>query len=82
MLTRKLRGHYAYYGITGNGDALSRFLWLTERAWRFWLNRRSRQADMPWDRFKRLLKCYPLPPPRVVHSIYRSAANPDRKSVV
>jgi RNA-directed DNA polymerase len=76
VLTRKLRGHYAYYGITGNGDALSRFLWLAERAWRFWLNRRSRRADMPWDRFKRLLKRYPLPPPRVVHSIYRRAANP------
>jgi hypothetical protein len=74
MLTRKLRGHYAYYGITGNGDALGRFLWLAERAWRFWLNRRSRQADMPWDRFKRLLQRYPLPPPRVVHSIYRCAS--------
>jgi RNA-directed DNA polymerase len=75
-LRRKLRGHYAYYGITGNADALSRFLWLVERAWRYWLNRRSRQADMPWERFKRLLRCYSLPPPRVVHSIYRRAANP------
>src|SRR5690606_15376743 len=33
-LQRKLRGHYAYYGTTGNSAALGRFLWLTERAWR------------------------------------------------
>jgi hypothetical protein len=75
-LTRKLRGHYAYYGITGNSRALSRFLWLTERAWRYWLNTRSQRARMPWPRFNRLLLCYPLPRPRVVHSIYRCAANP------
>lgn len=76
VLTRKLRGHYAYYGITGNSFALGRYLWLAERAWRYWLNRRSQKADMPWDRFQRLLKRYPLPAPRVVHSIYRCAANP------
>jgi len=75
-LTRKLRGHYAYYGITGNANALSRFLWLTERAWRYWLNTRSQRARMPWERFKRVLHCYPLPPPRVVHSVCRCAANP------
>lgn len=76
VLTRKLRGHYAYYGITGNARALGRFLWLSERAWRYWLNRRSRKAAMPWDRFTWLLHRYPLPPPRVVHSFYRCAANP------
>ena len=41
-LRRKLRGHYAYYGMTGNADALGRFLWLAERAWRYWSNRRSK----------------------------------------
>ena len=28
-LNEKLRGHYAYYGVTGNSEALSRFLWET-----------------------------------------------------
>jgi group II intron reverse transcriptase/maturase len=76
-LNRKLQGHYAYYGITGNARALSRFRREVERTWRFWLSRRSRQrADMTWEKFQRLLQRYPLAPPRVVHSVYRYAANP------
>ena len=75
-LTRKLRGHYAYYGITGNSAALSRFLYSAERAWRYWLNTRSWKAQMPWVKFAPLLRRYPLPPARVVHSVYRCAANP------
>jgi RNA-directed DNA polymerase len=39
-----------------------------ERIWRYWLNRRSRQGDMPWERFKRILARHPLPKPRIVHS--------------
>lgn len=75
-LNLKLRGHYAYYGVTGNGRALGRFHRQTERLWRKWLNRRSRAALMYWARFRRLLSRYPLAPPRVVHSIYRRAAKP------
>ena len=75
-LSRKLLGHYAYYGITGNARALSRFLHEVERAWRYWLNRRSARAKMVWERFLRLLQRYPLPPIRIVHSIYRVAAKP------
>jgi RNA-directed DNA polymerase len=75
-LSRKLRGHYAYYGITGNARALSRFLHEVERCWRHWLNRRSARAKMVWDRFRQLLQRYPLPPVRIVHSIYRTAAKP------
>ena len=45
---RKLRGHYAYFGITGNTRALSRFLHEVERVWRYWLNRRSARAKMVW----------------------------------
>jgi group II intron reverse transcriptase/maturase len=75
-LNRKLRGHYAYYGVTGNARALSRFLHMTERSWRKWLNRRNHRAHMSWVRFKPLLVRYPLLPPRVVHSIYPRAANP------
>lgn len=67
-LSQKIRGHYAYYGITGNARALHGFLWAVSRAWRKWLDRRNRQREMTWPRFKRLLKRYPLPPPRIVHS--------------
>jgi group II intron reverse transcriptase/maturase len=75
-LSRKLRGHYAYFGITGNTRALSRFLHEVERVWRYWLNRRSARAKMVWERFRRLLQRYPLPPIRIVHSIHRTAAKP------
>jgi group II intron reverse transcriptase/maturase len=75
-LTRKLKGHYAYFGLTGNGRALGRFLHEVERVWRRWLHRRSGRAKMVWDRFKRLLQRLPLPPARVVHSVYRQAAKP------
>ena len=70
-LSRKLRGHYAYYGITGNGQALNRFRFQVNRRWRKWLARRSRRGRMTWDRFARLCHTYPLPPARVVHSVYR-----------
>ena len=75
MLSRKLQGHYAYYGITGNARALGSFLRQVEREWRKWLSRRSQRAALPWERFSQILSRYRLPPIRVVHSIYRNAAN-------
>jgi RNA-directed DNA polymerase len=75
-LNEKLRGHYAYYGVTGNSGALSRFLWEVQRRWRKWLYRRSRTRTMDWVRFRRLLQRHPLAGVRTVRSIYRHAANP------
>ena len=69
-LAKKLKGHYAYYGITGNGRSLHLFYEQAKRAWLTWLSRRSQKARLRWDQFCRLLDRYPLPPPRVVHSIY------------
>jgi group II intron reverse transcriptase/maturase len=74
-LTQKLRGHYGYFGITGNAAALGGFFYEVKRVWRLWLDRRSQRAKMTWPRFQKLLERYPLPPPVVVHSVYRSAAN-------
>ena len=68
-LSRKLAGHYGFYGITGNFRSLKRYYEQSKRGWRKWLNRRSRGKDMPWERFNRLLKRYPLPEPRIVHKM-------------
>ena len=76
VLSRKLRGHYAYYGITGNAPALQCYLFEVRRAWQKWLDRRSQRARMTWDRFAQLTGRYPLPHARVVHSSYRPAARP------
>ncbi len=74
VLVQKLRGHYGYYGITGNYGALLRFYAGAKKTWRKWLSRRSQCAYLSWPAFVRLLRRYPLPQPVVVHSAYRSAA--------
>jgi group II intron reverse transcriptase/maturase len=75
-LTLQLRGHYGYYGITGNFRWLGRFRNEVGKTWRKWLSRRSQKALITWAAFRRLLERYPLPVPRVVHSIYGTAAKP------
>ena len=75
-LNEKLRGHYAYYGVTGNSAALSRFLFEVKTCWRKWLYRRNRLRSLTWSVFYRLLQQYPLAPVRTSRSIFRHAANP------
>jgi len=75
-LGQKLRGHFAYYGITGNSNALSMFRTAVVRCWRYWLSRRNRERSLDWDHFNRLLERYPLPLTKVVHSVYARAASP------
>lgn len=67
MLIRKMRGHYAYYGITGNGKRLRWYAHQVQRIWRYWLTRRTRGWRLRWDRFQRILDQYPLPNPKIVH---------------
>ena len=61
-LNQKLRGHYAYYGVTGNSDAMNRFRQEVENRWRKWLNRRNNIRSMHWQKFCALLRRYPLAP--------------------
>jgi len=72
-LCQKLRGHFAYYGVTGNCNALAAFRHQVIRIWRHWLNRRSRKRDgMGWERFYSLLiGKFQLPPARIVHRAAR-----------
>jgi RNA-directed DNA polymerase len=61
-LSAKLRGHDAYFGITGNSRALSTLRDWTRKIWRKWLGRRSNQR-LTWEEFARILATYPLPNP-------------------
>ena len=70
-LSLKMRGHYSYFGITGNSKALGSFYYRSLHIWNKWLSRRN-QRGMKWERFLQLLTRYPLPKPRVVHSVYRT----------
>ena len=74
ILCQKLRGHYAYYGITGNSFAIARFRYEVLRLWRKWLLRRRRAWHGTFDWFGRLLKRYPLPSAVAVHSVCRGVA--------
>jgi RNA-directed DNA polymerase len=68
-LGQKLRGHYAYFGITGNYPALRALHQEVKRIWRKWLGRRSNDGYVTWAKMDALLKRLPLPLPRVVHRL-------------
>ena len=72
VLCQKLRGHFNYYGITGNSIRLARFRHEATGLWCKWLRRRNNQCP-PWSWFARLLRHYPLPPPVALHSTCRAA---------
>ena len=74
-LSRKLRGHYAYYGVTGNFRALLRYYDEVRRIWRKWLSRRNNRG-LNWERMQTIVEVFPFPRPRIVHSALRTAANP------
>jgi RNA-directed DNA polymerase len=64
-LRRKLLGHFAYFGITGNYQALHNFSVRVVAAWQKWLSRRSQRAWISREKMTRLLERYPLPRPRL-----------------
>jgi RNA-directed DNA polymerase len=65
VLRRKLLGHFAYFGITGNYPALHNFRCRAIGAWQKWLSRRSQRTWMSREKMERLLARYPLPEPRL-----------------
>ena len=66
-LSAKLRGHYNYYGITGNMRSLVAVRYHAMMAWWKWLQRRNHRP-FRWAAFAALLARLPLPPPRIVRS--------------
>jgi group II intron reverse transcriptase/maturase len=66
----KLRGHYNYYGVSGNMRELTAFYFRTKRLAFKWLNRRSQRKSFTWDEFERFLTWNPLPQPRILHKLY------------
>lgn len=61
----KLRGHYAYYGVTDNLSGIKRFAEDAEKLLYKWLNRRGKRCCLSWQKFCEMLKRYPLPEPRI-----------------
>ena len=66
----KLRGYYQYYGIRGNFKMLEVVFEYTERAWRYWLSRRSHKGHINWQKFVASVgDKLPLPKPKIIHRI-------------
>jgi RNA-directed DNA polymerase len=66
QLSLKVRGHYNYYGVRGNFDALSTFRYKARQRWLHALLRRSQKACK--ERLYELLdKCFALPTPHITH---------------
>jgi len=68
-LNIKLRGHYNYYGITGNYAAMKDFREYILDRLKAMLNRRGASKDITEEWFRRILKIYPVIQPRIVHRI-------------
>lgn len=69
-LQAKLRGHYQYYGVSGNYTALRRFYQRTLYLVQKWLNRRGQRRSFSWKGYTEYIRHYPLPTPRITHSFY------------
>ena len=64
----KLRGYYQYFGVRGNFKVLEIVFEFAERAWKHWLGRRHRDGYLSNEKFRAMLKAFPLPRPRIVHN--------------
>jgi len=69
-LAAKLRGHYQYYGVSGNSRMIGTFDYRVKRLLYKWLNRRCECKSFSWKQFGDYLRHYPLPRPRIVHRFY------------
>jgi group II intron reverse transcriptase/maturase len=64
-LSRRIQGHFNYFGVNGNYRNLVPLVAATKRNWLKWLRRRSNRSRLTWARFAVLLERYPLPTPRI-----------------
>jgi len=71
----KLRGHYAYYGVTDNSPGISRFGHEVKKLLFKWLNRRGKRGSINWQKFGEMLKLFPLPAPRITVSMFEHSVN-------
>jgi hypothetical protein len=71
-LTRRIEGHFNYFGVNGNLRSLEVFRRQAVRAWRKWLSRRGQRKPLSWKRFQDLLRRLPLPRPRIRVQLWTS----------
>ena len=65
-LARVLQGHYNYYAVPDNSEALRGFREAVIRLWRKALARRSQKGRITWERLRHLVDRW-LPRPGILH---------------
>lgn len=59
-------GHYRYFGVPGNHEAMSDFRFLIGQRWMHALSRRSQKARITWEAMGKLIDRW-LPRPQICH---------------
>lgn len=70
MLASKMKGHFQYYGVSGNMRSMRQYYFTVLRLVKKWLNRRSQKQKYDWERFNEYLQRHPLPRPKIHHNFY------------
>ena len=71
QLNRKLKGHYAYYGISDNYKGLWNFYRYIFKTLFKTVRRRSQRAYLTWERYKTLLKEHPIVTPKIYVNVWQ-----------
>lgn len=59
-------GHYRYYGVPGNYEAMNDFRYQVGQKWKHSLRRRSQKATITWDKMGKLIDRW-IPKPKILH---------------
>lgn len=73
-LARRINGHINYFGVQGNFRSLVILVEESKRLWYKWLTRRSQRSRLNWERFKDLIRDFPLPRPRIRVRIWANSS--------
>jgi len=66
---RHLRGHLAYYAVSGNARSIRTYAYRISRLLFKRLNQRSQRRSVAWDRFGKILSGW-MPSLRIQHNLY------------
>lgn len=69
-INKKIVGHYAYYGVSGNYKSLVKFYKYIVVALYKMLTRRSQRSYLNWGRYYKLLIKYPIKQPKLYVNIW------------
>lgn len=72
VLKVKLRGHYNYYGVSGNFEAIQAYYLKVIQLVFKWKNERSQMKSFTRKAYMRYLLVNPLPKPKLTYALYNT----------